>query len=163
MSNVLVVNGTVHSSVALETLPVLPLNASPETDEPDPLILVLAVPKSATSVQLEPLNDSVIARLPPGVPPPKANPEVVLPLPPGNCLPVFKFPTSVQLDPFQISVSLWVSSPPKNIADELLGPAPAPPCLCVFTLLTSDQLDPFHVSVLAVRLPSLPENKRALS
>ena len=81
MPIVLVAKGTVHSSVALETLPVLPLKHSPKRAEPDPAALVLAVPKLFTSVHEVPLKNSVFAVLEPSLPP-KAKAREALPLAP---------------------------------------------------------------------------------
>ena len=69
--------------------------------------------KSATSVQLEPFQDSLRALYPPGLLPPNARADVVVPAPPLKLpRPVFKSATSVQEVPFQVSTTALSAAPP---------------------------------------------------
>ena len=68
-----------------------------------PAIFLLAVFKSATSVQADPFQVSVTFLVP--GPPPKAIAAVDVPAPAKPYLAVHKSPTSVQLVPFQDSVT----------------------------------------------------------
>ena len=90
---------------------------------PAPAKAYLPVPKSATSVQLVPFQDSVTAVK--GCPP-KAKADVVVPAPANLNLAVFKSLTSVQLVPFQDSVIATIAGdvPPKAKA-AVLVPTPA--------------------------------------
>ena len=85
--------------------------------------------RSATSVQLDPSQDSVSAlKLEGGlVLPAKANALVCIPAPLRYSLPVFKSPTSVQLEPFHDSLLALFGIPPKANPDEELTPDPAQP------------------------------------
>ena len=126
MSNVLVVKDeTVHSSVAVVLLGVIPPATNAAAVLPLPLNCCLAVAKLAISVQLVPSQLSVsLAKG--GLNPPTAKADVLLdPKPAKAYLAVFKSATSDQAEPFQDSVIAVVGLlPPKAKADVVV---PAPP------------------------------------
>ena len=99
--------------------------------------------KSATSVQADPLKDSVIeSEVVPEVSPPKASTEVLLiPAPAKSRLPVFKEGVFVHDDSFQDSEFVLFGFPP-NANAEATTPVPDNSVLAVFKSANSVQLEP---------------------
>ena len=124
---------------------------------------LLAVPKSPTSVQLDPFQVSVSFSLFDVLAPPIAKASLLhSPAEPVSVLPKFKSLTSVQLVPFQVSVTavLGGDCPPKTMASELLLPVPPALYLDVFKSPTSVQDEPLQDSVIARReRPQAPPAK----
>ena len=115
---------------------------------------VLAVFKSPSSAQLEPLQTSVADNLgvPGGFCPPIHNADVEGPAFPQPDLAAFKSATSVHDDPFHDSlIALYQGGiyPPKAKHASLSAPVTAKPNLAVLRSPTSVQLEPFHCSVYA--------------
>ena len=105
MSKDTVAKGTVHSSVAAETLGPPPKLTAATAVKFELAIEFLAVAKSPNSVHAEPFHDSVFADAvgsdPPNIIPFVAVPDPVYKFP----LAVLMFATSVQLFPFHTSAS----------------------------------------------------------
>jgi hypothetical protein len=78
--------GAENSSVVATCVVVYPPDAKAAVLIPEPKFCLLAVPRSAISVQLDPFQNSVIPVIPGSVSPPIAKASVEVPAPPTYCL-----------------------------------------------------------------------------